>query len=259
MENKPLTKNVLTSLLLMLVQLFAIYWVGWFLFYFIVVGFIPLEVLDAKYDFVDWLSFVCAAAFSILAIWGLSYNKIHAAKETAKAAKSNAQVIATHCAQLLEKASRVADKYMEHEQRLHAQIVEGRTGSGHTVGSAAQFRAVVEAYPELKANENVMRLLEQIERAEVKIANAKMLYNSKVEEYNALLHTFPGMIFKGRAKDMEYYKEPDEEISDEELGLDRELGANSESCLEKQAKDDLPSTEDMVPGECEPPALQVEE
>jgi len=53
--------------------------------------------------------------------------------------------------------------------------------------------AVAEAYPDLKANQNFLRLQEELSDTEEKIAYARQFYNRNVLSYNTSVHTFPTM------------------------------------------------------------------
>jgi LemA protein len=64
-------------------------------------------------------------------------------------------------------------------------------------GALRQLFAVVENYPQLKANENVMRLQEELTGTENRIAFARQFYNDSVMRFNTRLQTFPTNIIAG--------------------------------------------------------------
>lgn len=72
--------------------------------------------------------------------------------------------------------------------------------SQHLSGSLSRLLAVSEAYPELKANENFLRLQEQLVGTEDKIAVTRSLYNSSVTTYNLAIQTVPNNIVAGIGK-----------------------------------------------------------
>ena len=72
--------------------------------------------------------------------------------------------------------------------------------SQHLSGSLSRLLAVSESYPELKANENFLRLQEQLEGTEDKIAVTRSLYNSSVTTYNLAIQTVPNNIVAGIGK-----------------------------------------------------------
>jgi LemA protein len=56
---------------------------------------------------------------------------------------------------------------------------------------------VSEAYPDLKANQNMMQLTEELTSTENKIAFARQAYNDSVMSYNTARETFPAVVFAG--------------------------------------------------------------
>ena len=56
---------------------------------------------------------------------------------------------------------------------------------------------MVENYPQLKANENVMKLQEELTSTENRIAFARQFYNDTVMRYNTRLQTFPTNLIAG--------------------------------------------------------------
>jgi LemA protein len=61
-------------------------------------------------------------------------------------------------------------------------------------GALSRLMAVVEAYPDLKANQNMMALMEELTSTENKVAFARQEYNDSVMEYNTGRETFPSSI-----------------------------------------------------------------
>jgi LemA protein len=57
-----------------------------------------------------------------------------------------------------------------------------------------QLLAVVEAYPELRANENFLALQEELTGTESKIAYARQFYNDQVMRLNTLIQSFPSVL-----------------------------------------------------------------
>ena len=55
----------------------------------------------------------------------------------------------------------------------------------------------MEAYPDLKANQNMMQLTEELTSTENKVAFARQGYNDQVTEYNTYRQSFPPVIFAG--------------------------------------------------------------
>ncbi len=57
------------------------------------------------------------------------------------------------------------------------------------------MNVVVEAYPDLKANQNMMQLTEELTTTENKVAFARQAFNDSVGEYNAYRQSFPPVFF----------------------------------------------------------------
>ena len=100
--------------------------------------------------------------------------------------------------------------YMAYEQDVLTRVTQARAGAIAAQGPAEQARAenqltaalrqlfaVVENYPQLKANENVMRLQEELTGTENRIAFARQFYNDAVMRFNTRLQTFPTNVIGG--------------------------------------------------------------
>ena len=64
-------------------------------------------------------------------------------------------------------------------------------------GALKQLFALSEAYPDLKANQNILQVQEELTSTENKIAFARQAYNDTVMEYNTQREVFPNTIFAG--------------------------------------------------------------
>ena len=71
-------------------------------------------------------------------------------------------------------------------------LAEGALG-----GAMSKLLAVFEAYPDLKANQNVLGLQEELSSTENKIAFSRQAFNDSVMEYNTQRETFPAVVFAG--------------------------------------------------------------
>ena len=75
---------------------------------------------------------------------------------------------------------------------------------GALSGAMSKFNVVMEAYPDLKANQNMMQLSEELISTENKVAFARQAFNDQVMEYNTYKQSFPPMAFAsmfGHAQD----------------------------------------------------------
>jgi LemA protein len=105
--------------------------------------------------------------------------------------------------------------YMDFEQETLTKVIEARSaavsaterGPGSAgeaaqaenflTGALRQLFALVENYPDLKANENVMQLQEELTTTENQIGFSRQHYNSTVREFNTAIQTFPNVLIAG--------------------------------------------------------------
>jgi LemA protein len=64
-------------------------------------------------------------------------------------------------------------------------------------GALGRLFALAEAYPDLKANQNMMQLSEELTSTENRIAFARQAFNDSVMQYNTYKQTFPPVVFAG--------------------------------------------------------------
>jgi LemA protein len=73
--------------------------------------------------------------------------------------------------------------------------IKGLMGAEATLtGALGRLFALAEAYPDLKANENMAQLMEELTSTENKVAFARQAYNDAVTSYNTSRETFPNVI-----------------------------------------------------------------
>lgn len=73
-------------------------------------------------------------------------------------------------------------------------IAELIGAEGALAGAMSKFNIVMEAYPDLKANQNMMQLSEELTTTENKVAFARQAFNDAVMEYNTYKQTFPPVV-----------------------------------------------------------------
>jgi LemA protein len=76
-------------------------------------------------------------------------------------------------------------------------MAELANSQGTLNGALGRLMAVAEAYPDLKANQNMMQLTEELTSTENKVAFARQAFNDSVMAYNNKRETFPSSIFAG--------------------------------------------------------------
>ncbi len=114
----------------------------------------------------------------------------------------------------------VVKGYAKHERKTLEEVVEARNKamSSRTVEETAQAErllgqglmnlwALVENYPDLKANQNFQSLQEELARTEDKIAYMRQAYNDSVMLYNESIQVFPNSVIAGMFgfKEMPYF------------------------------------------------------
>ena len=81
----------------------------------------------------------------------------------------------------------------------NAEAMRALTGAeGKLSGALTKFNMVMEAYPDLKASQNMMQLSEQLTTTENKVSFARQAYNDQVMAYNTYKQSFPPTFFAAR-------------------------------------------------------------
>jgi LemA protein len=78
-----------------------------------------------------------------------------------------------------------------------AAIKELSSAEGSLAGALGRLNVVMEAYPELKANQNMMQLSEELTSTENRVAFARQAYNDQVTTYNSYRQSFPQTVLAG--------------------------------------------------------------
>jgi LemA protein len=146
------------------------------------------------------------------------FNTIPTAEEKAKAAWSEVLNQYQRRADLIPNLVETVKGYATHEKEVLEGVIEARakatqvTVSPETLSDPEAFKkfqesqsgltgalgkllAVVENYPDLKANQNFLALQAQLEGTENRIAVARRDYIEAVREYNTTLRTFPSVLW----------------------------------------------------------------
>ncbi len=163
-----------------------------------------------------------ALVLVVLVVWGVSlYNKLVGLRNRFKNAFSQIDVQLKRRYDLIPNLVEIAKGYMKHERETLEAVIKARniaaaaaqTAAANPADGAAmknlvsaeaglggalsRLLVVSEAYPELKANENMMRLTEELTSTENKIAFARQAYNDNVMVYNTTRETFPAVVIAG--------------------------------------------------------------
>jgi LemA protein len=140
------------------------------------------------------------------------YNGLVTKRNRVDEANSQIQVQLKRRHDLIPNLVNAVKGYMDFEKGVLVQVTQARGNaiSAGSQGMAAQAQAenvltgalkslfaVVEAYPDLKANQNVMSLQEQLTTTENQISFARQHYNATVLEFNNSLQVFPNVLIAG--------------------------------------------------------------
>lgn len=136
----------------------------------------------------------------------MTYNKLIAEIETVKNSEKQIDVQLDRRAKVFDSLVNVVKKYMDYEQTTLKQVVALRNQANQAKANgdikerinaenqisdfAKGINVQFENYPELKANQNVIQLQEEITSTENKLAFAKQALNDSIERYNAHKKSF---------------------------------------------------------------------
>jgi LemA protein len=147
----------------------------------------------------------------VLAGWAIvTYNSLVGLRNQLENAWAQIDVQLKRRYDLIPNLVEAVKDYMGFEQDVLTKVTEARSQAAAATGPADQARAenvltgalrqlfaVVENYPQLKANENVMRLQEELTGTEDRISSARQFYNENVRVFNTRIQTFPTALIAG--------------------------------------------------------------
>ena len=158
--------------------------------------------------------------FAALFVVGL-YNKLVALRNRFKNAYAQIDVQLKRRYDLIPNLVETVKGYMAHERGTLEAVIKARGAAvsaaeraakapgepgamqglsqaeGVLGGALGRLLAVFEAYPDLKANQNVLGLQEELASTENKVAFARQAFNDSVMEYNTQRESFPDVVFAG--------------------------------------------------------------
>lgn len=137
-----------------------------------------------------------------------NFNKAATMEESVKKAWGNVENVLQRRYDLIPNLVETVKGYAKHEQDLFGRIAESRESyfnaktpsqkieaSGNLEGALSRLLVLSENYPELKANENFLRLQDELAGTENRIAVERRRYNEAVEEFRNYARSFLGAIF----------------------------------------------------------------
>lgn len=154
------------------------------------------------------VSAILLLALAVLLVWGVVvYNGLVAARQECRRAWANIDVLLKQRHDELPRLVDICKGYMAYESQTLQAVVAARArlGEAQSVpaiahasekvsGAVRNLFAVVERYPDLKANENFLRLQTRISQLEDQIADRRELYNAAVTEWNTRIDQVPELV-----------------------------------------------------------------
>lgn len=136
----------------------------------------------------------------IIAFFG--YNKLRGLSELIREAWSNIGVVGRKQASLINQLIDVVKGYQESEKLVMLKVSEDMSNAASVAKMYQQsgmvlssVNSLAEKFPELKANQQYMRLIDSIQACESQLENARTKYNSSVRGYNIARSSIPTVFY----------------------------------------------------------------
>ena len=149
----------------------------------------------------------------ILVVSGVgTYNTMVAGEETINGEWAKVETQYQRRSDLIPNLVSTVKGYAAHEKDTLERVIQARNGavSAKTIdekiaaenqlsSALSGLKITLEAYPDLKANQNFLQLQEEVSDVENKLAAVRRYFNSATKEYNNAVQTFPSNIIAGMA------------------------------------------------------------
>jgi LemA protein len=158
-----------------------------------------------------WIVLGILVVLVLAGVW--IYNRLVTLRTRVDNGWSQIDVQLRRRADLIPNLVETVKGYAAHERELFQQVTEARARSVGATGvtdqadaenqvtaALRQLLAVVENYPDLKANQGFLALQEELIGTESKIAYARQFYNDQVMRLNTLIQSFPSSIVAGASR-----------------------------------------------------------
>lgn len=165
-----------------------------------------------------------------LAFGACGYNSIQSYDEQAAQAKQNIDAQLQRRADLIPNLVNTVKGFAAQEEKVLTEVTQARAGlvgalqkpggsdpaelanaNAQLTGALGRLTVAIEAYPELKSNENFLRLQDELTGTENRIAVSRTDYNNAVRQYNEYIRKFPAVLTAKAtgAKSREYFEVTD--------------------------------------------------
>lgn len=156
---------------------------------------------------------IAAVIVLVTVVWIGIYNSLVKARNWVEGSFSQIDVQLQRRNDLIPNIVETVKGYMTHERQTLESVTQARqqlvnlpanagpeevnARSNELTNALTRLLAVAEQYPDLKANTNFIQLQNTLEDTENKIATARQLYNSSVQQFNQRVETFPNNLVAG--------------------------------------------------------------
>jgi len=177
-------------------------------------------------EIIGWVLVAIIIGVPLLGI--LFYNRLVGLNNQVKNAWRQIDVQLKRRHDLIPNLVEVVKDYMSYEQETLQKVIQARTqavsarspeeaiaAEGVLGGALGKLFALMENYPDLKANENVSRLMEELSATENKISFSRQFYNDSVMALNNSVQSFPSNIVAGMFgfREATYFEVPETETA----------------------------------------------
>jgi LemA protein len=160
------------------------------------------------------MQWIVLGAVALVLMWAiLAFNRLVRLRMQARAGWSQIDVQLRRRHDLIPNFVESVKGYMAHERGTLDAVVAARTraqsagddvaargaAEGQLSGALSKLMGLVEAYPQLKASENVLAMQEELSSTENRIAFARQHFNDCAMAYNTAIGSLPDMLFAGAA------------------------------------------------------------
>lgn len=165
---------------------------------------------------------IILALAALVVIYGIAiYNQLVALRNRFQNGFAQIEVQLNRRYDLIPNLVETAKAYMAHERETLEAVIAARNAAASGLAAAAanpgnaaaiadlggregalgaalgRLNVVMEAYPDLKANQNMMQLSEELTSTENKVAFARQAFNDQVMAYNTYRQSFPPVVLAG--------------------------------------------------------------